>query len=95
MSEQTAAPIDFTLGDRLRKARVRAGLDQTELAQRIAVSRGTVSNYELGRGKRPPKTLVLRAWAHECGVTYDELVAAATASASGRITGRFSSAMVA
>jgi transcriptional regulator with XRE-family HTH domain len=86
MSEQTADPIGFTLGDRLRKARVRAGLDQTELAQRIAVSRGTVSNYELGHGKRPPKTLVLRAWAHECGVSYDDLIHVDNSSEAGRDT---------
>jgi transcriptional regulator with XRE-family HTH domain len=69
------APIAFTLGDRLRKARIRSGLDQQELADRIAASRNTVSNYENGHnGKRGPKVMVLRAWAHACGVTYEELV---------------------
>lgn len=64
----------WTLGDRLRKAREHAGMEQGELASRIGVSRGTVSNYELGRGQRPPKVVVLRAWAHECGVPYEWLV---------------------
>lgn len=64
----------WTLGDRLRKAREHAGMDQEELALRIGVSRGTVSNYELGRGTRPPKVVVLRAWANECGVPYEWLV---------------------
>ncbi|MCU1617352.1 MAG: Transcriptional regulator, contains XRE-family domain [Frankiales bacterium] len=73
---QQNAPIAFTLGDRLRKARVRSGLDQQELADRIAASRNTVSNYENGHhGKRGPKVMVLRAWAHECGVTYEDLMA--------------------
>ena len=63
----------WTLGDRLRKAREFAGLEQGELAARIGISRGTVSNYELGRGQRPPKLIVLRAWAHECGVPFDWL----------------------
>jgi transcriptional regulator with XRE-family HTH domain len=50
-------------------------MDQQELADRIAASRNTVSNYENGHnGKRGPKVMVLRAWAHECGVTYEDLV---------------------
>lgn len=64
----------WTLGDRLRKAREHAGMDQEELALRIGVSRGTVSNYEIGRGTRPPKVVVLRAWARECGVPYEWIV---------------------
>lgn len=66
--------LGFTLGDRIRKAREKAELDQDELADRIGVSRGTVGNYEHNRGKKPPKSLVLRAWAYECGVSYEELV---------------------
>ncbi len=58
----------WTLGDRLRKAREHAGFEQGELAARIGVSRGTVSNYELGHGQRAPKLIVLRAWADECRV---------------------------
>lgn len=64
----------WTLGDRLRKAREHAGMEQGELASRIGISRNTVGNYELGRGVRPPKLIVLRAWAHECGVPFDWLV---------------------
>lgn len=76
MTASTVTPAipQWTLGDRLRKAREHAGMEQGELAHRIGVSRGTVSNYELGRGQRPPKVVVLRAWAHECGVPYEWLV---------------------
>jgi transcriptional regulator with XRE-family HTH domain len=75
MTTSTAPAIpQWTLGDRLRKAREFAGMEQGELALRIGVSRGTVSNYELGRGTRPPKVVVLRAWAHECGVPYEWIV---------------------
>lgn len=73
----------WTLGDRLRKAREHAGMEQGELAVRIGISRGTVSNYELGRGTRPPKVVVLRAWAYECGVPYEWLTAGAPAVHGG------------
>lgn len=87
---QQNAPIAFTLGDRLRKARVRSGLDQQELADRIAASRNTVSNYENGHhGKRGPKVMVLRAWAHACGVTYDDLTAPDSSPESGQNTGQY------
>jgi transcriptional regulator with XRE-family HTH domain len=80
-------PIAFTLGDRLRKARVRAGMDQQELADRIAASRNTVSNYENGHhGKRGPKVMVLRAWAHACGLTEDDLLGSDISWESGRLT---------
>lgn len=65
---------NWTLGDRLRKAREHAGLEQGELASRVGISRNTVSNYELGRGQRPPKVVILRAWATECGVPYEWIV---------------------
>lgn len=64
----------WTLGDRLRKAREFAGLEQGELAAAIGISRGTVSNYELERGQKPPKMIVLRAWAHECRVPFTWLI---------------------
>lgn len=74
MTDIAAHAPSWTLGDRLRKAREFAGLEQGELATRIGVSRGTVSNYELGHGTRPPKRIVLRAWAAECHVPYAWLV---------------------
>lgn len=54
----------FTVGDRLRKAREKTGLDQEQFAREIGVSRGTVSNYERHAG--PPSELkrpYLLAWA--------------------------------
>lgn len=52
----------WTVHDRCRKARESAELDQAELAERMEVSRATVSNYETGfvTYLRP---IVLRAWA--------------------------------
>lgn len=63
---------EFTIVDRLRKAREEAGLEQRELADRIAVSRGTIGNYE--SGQTPPKVIVLRAWAAVCDVDEEWLI---------------------
>ena len=96
MTDQTAMAVPtWTLGDRLRKAREFAGLEQGELAVRIGVSRGTVSNYELNRGQRPPKRLVVRAWAEITGVPLDWIEAADTEASSGGLTHQFSEAVAA
>jgi transcriptional regulator with XRE-family HTH domain len=57
---------EFTVADRLRKARELTGLDQSEFAARAGFSRTTVVNYELGH--RVPRALYLRAWATASGV---------------------------
>ena len=59
----------FTIADRLRKAREVAQLEQIELAERMGVSRGTVSNNETGRVE--PREIVIRAWALATGVDAD------------------------
>lgn len=73
MTEQTAgATPEFTLGDRLRKARELMGMDQAPFAEHIGVSRGTVSNYERGLTEHY-KPIVLRAWALASGVPLEWL----------------------
>ncbi|WP_373887235.1 helix-turn-helix domain-containing protein [Actinomyces bowdenii] len=57
----------FTISDRLRKAREHARLDQTQLAKRIGISRTSVSSYEAGRIAKP-RQIVLNAWALATGV---------------------------
>ncbi len=64
----------FTVHDRCLKARKDAELEQQELADRIEVSRQTISNYETGRITRPTKP-TLRRWALTCGVTFEWLYA--------------------
>jgi transcriptional regulator with XRE-family HTH domain len=55
----------WTRGDKLRKARETAGLNQQQLADAIGISRRSVSTYEsAGTSNRP----VLRSWAAECNV---------------------------
>ncbi|NHP16001.1 helix-turn-helix transcriptional regulator [Rhodococcus sp. IC4_135] len=51
---------------RLRIAREEAGLDQTELADSIGISRTSVSNAESGRSM--PRKVVFNAWALVTGV---------------------------
>lgn len=59
---------EFTIADRLRKAREVTGMDQGPFAELLGVSRGTVSNYERGTTENY-KPIVLRAWAMATGVS--------------------------
>jgi transcriptional regulator with XRE-family HTH domain len=56
----------WTVGDRLRKARELTGMTQQQWADEIGVSRGTVANYEAER--QAPKRPVLLAWSMAAGV---------------------------
>jgi transcriptional regulator with XRE-family HTH domain len=62
---------EWTITDRLRKARELTGMDQTEFADALGVSRSTVSNYE--RGSRVYRRPVLLAWAMSSGVPLEWL----------------------
>jgi transcriptional regulator with XRE-family HTH domain len=74
-SKRAAGTIPtWTVGDRLRKARETAGLDQTELADAMGVSRRTVSTYEVGGEEITRKRIVLNAWALATGVSVEWLV---------------------
>ncbi len=59
---------EWTLGDRLRKAREDAGLSQSQLATRLAVSRNTIGNAETGSHR--PLPITIKAWADETGVPH-------------------------
>ncbi len=67
----------FTIGDRLRKARLSVDddLDVRQFAEMLGVDRNTVTNYELEK-TRPSKMkpLVLRQWALVTGVDFDWLL---------------------
>ena len=58
-----------TLGGRLRAARLFAGIDQTELAAELGVSRQTISNWETGRNELPASAMI--RWAETCKVSLD------------------------
>lgn len=58
----------FRLGDLLRRVRLDAGLNQTELASRIGASQSQVSRWE--RGEDEPHVSELRKIAEATGADY-------------------------
>lgn len=62
---------EWTLPDRLRKAREDAGFKQAELAAETGIARSSIVNYE--SGKSVPRRPALAAWAFACGVSFDWL----------------------
>lgn len=68
----------WDIRDRLRKARETAGLEQSELATVMGVSRQTVSNYE--KGHVQPRRSGLRLWAMATGVPVEWIETGCTPS---------------
>ena len=54
---------------RLRAARVFAGLEQTEMAAELGVSRGSVGNWETGKNEMPARAMI--RWAEMTRVSLD------------------------
>ena len=67
---------EITLRHRLRIAREAAGMDQTQLADVVGVSRNTIGNAERGIGD--PRRITLNAWAQATGVPVEWLVDGST-----------------
>ena len=67
----TPVQTTWTLQQRLKFARVGAGLDQQQLADSVGTSRASVSGYE--RGVAEPSASVFVRWANVTGVTLDWL----------------------
>lgn len=59
----------WTMADRMRKARMDAGYTAAQIAEVIGISRKTVTNYE--NGDTVPLRAILNAWAEVTG-TYVE-----------------------
>jgi transcriptional regulator with XRE-family HTH domain len=78
----------FTIGDRLRKAREKTGLDQGPFAVEIGVSRGTVSNYERAASGEGMKKPYLVAWALRCDVPVEWLLTGKAPGEGGGDGGR-------
>lgn len=62
---------EWTLGDRLRKARALTGMNTREFAAQIGVSHGTVTNAE--GDKRAVRQITLNAWSLATGVPVEWL----------------------
>lgn len=78
----------FTVGDRLRKAReANTGLDQTQFAEEIGVSRGTVSNYERAETTKGMKPAYLKLWSMRCEVSMEWLETGVGTPTSGPTPG--------
>jgi transcriptional regulator with XRE-family HTH domain len=63
---------EFTIGDRLRKAREVAGFDQRAFEAASGISRATIGAYELG--KSTPKRAYLSIWANVTDTDVDWLL---------------------
>lgn len=59
-------------GKKVHYHRKKAGMTQSELAERMNVSQVTIANYE--RGKRFPKEMTLKELSHSLGVSLDTLL---------------------
>jgi transcriptional regulator with XRE-family HTH domain len=65
----TAAPISpfwIELGERLKAARVAAEMTQTQLAERLALTRSSIANAEAGRQRIDGETIVAAAGVLGC-----------------------------
>lgn len=63
-----AATLEWTIGERLGKARRHAGLNQAEMAERLGVGRTTVAAWEQTRNQPKNFLGVVEQWAEICGV---------------------------
>lgn len=72
MNVDTGRIPQWTLSDRLRKAREHAGYEQREFAAVTSMSRGTISAAE--NGHRTPSKANLKLWALATGVPFTWLV---------------------
>lgn len=71
--------LEFTLGDRIRKARTAAGLDQRQLAAELGVNRNTLALWE--RDAHRPSTAALEAVAARTDTAVDWLAGKGTQDA--------------
>jgi transcriptional regulator with XRE-family HTH domain len=64
--------MEETLGQRIRKARQRYGMSQTELAKRVGISKTAMNQIEMGE-TLDPRLSRIRAIADILGVSMDYL----------------------
>jgi transcriptional regulator with XRE-family HTH domain len=85
MSEMPEGAVpQWTLGDRLRKAREHARLNQAELAAAIGIARSSVVNYESGRSV--PSRPVVLSWSLCTGVSQEWVLGRAPVTSGALFT---------
>lgn len=57
MNKRSATPLDVEIGQRLKKARIRAGLTQSDLAQAAGLTFQQIQKYEKGDNRVAISTL--------------------------------------
>lgn len=67
--ENDVQVIQWTVGDRLRKARRIANVTTGEMAEHLGLDRKMLSRYETDR--TPIRLAYVRLWADKCGVSMD------------------------
>lgn len=73
--EYDALEDEFALAAAVAKARLRAGLSQTQLAKRMKTTQSTVARLESGRGKPSTRTLTrfAKATGHRLKISFEPL----------------------
>lgn len=66
MNQEAAVIPEWTLGDRLRKAREHAGLSQMQMYAETGIARSSIVRYE--NGQAVPSRAMLLSWALSTGV---------------------------
>lgn len=79
MSDTAVVP-EWSLADRLIKARRWAGLEQEDLAADFGMTRQAISKWE--RGISVPRLVVIKQWAARCGVSLEWLLGQPVPSSS-------------
>ena len=71
--EYDALDEEFALAAAVAKARIRAGLSQTQLAKRMKTTQSTVARLESGRGKPSTRTLTrfAKATGHRLKISFE------------------------
>ena len=72
INQENAVVPEWTLGDRLKKARLHAGLEQTELSAETGIARSSIVRYEKDQAR--PSRAMLIAWALSTDVDFEWLV---------------------
>ncbi len=66
-AEYESMAEEFSIFEELLKARLDAGVTQTEIAKRLGTTQSAIARLESGSGKHSPSLATLRKYAHALG----------------------------